>query len=52
MREQAELIAWCETNGTGVVSYGPLAFGLLTGAITAATRFPDGDWRGSDGDRR
>jgi aryl-alcohol dehydrogenase-like predicted oxidoreductase len=49
-REQAELIAWCETNGTGVVSYGPLAFGLLTGSITAATEFPAGDWRGSDGD--
>ena len=45
-RDQADLIAWCGEHGTGVVSYGPLAFGLLTGAITAATTFPEGDWRG------
>ena len=32
----------------GVVSYGPLAFGLLTGAITQDTVFPEGDWRGSE----
>jgi aryl-alcohol dehydrogenase-like predicted oxidoreductase len=45
-REQAELIRWCGEQGVGVVSYGPLAFGLLTGAIAADTRFPPGDWRG------
>jgi aryl-alcohol dehydrogenase-like predicted oxidoreductase len=45
-RENAELIRWCGEQGVGVVSYGPLAFGLLTGAITADTRFPPGDWRG------
>lgn len=49
-RDQAELIAWCGEQGTGVVSYGPLAFGLLTGAITAATTFPEGDWRGQEGE--
>lgn len=51
-REHAELIRWCGEQGVGVVSYGPLAFGLLTGAIAADTRFPPGDWRGqkqSDG---
>jgi aryl-alcohol dehydrogenase-like predicted oxidoreductase len=51
-REHAELIRWCGEQGVGVVSYGPLAFGLLTGAVTADTRFPPGDWRGekqSDG---
>jgi aryl-alcohol dehydrogenase-like predicted oxidoreductase len=51
-REHAELIRWCGEQGVGVVSYGPLAFGLLTGAITSETRFPAGDWRGqkqSDG---
>ena len=51
-REHAELIGWCGEQGVGVVSYGPLAFGLLTGAVTADTRFPPGDWRGqkqSDG---
>lgn len=45
-RRQAELIAWCGEQGTGVVSYGPLAYGLLTGAITADTTYVEGDWRG------
>jgi len=46
VRENAELIRWCGEEGVGVITYGPLAFGLLTGAITADTRFPPGDWRG------
>jgi aryl-alcohol dehydrogenase-like predicted oxidoreductase len=46
MRDHAELIRWCGEQGVGVVTYGPLAFGLLTGAIMADTRFPPGDWRG------
>ena len=45
-RRQADLIAWCADQGTGVVSYGPLAYGLLTGAITAETTYVEGDWRG------
>ncbi|MGH2631540.1 MAG: aldo/keto reductase [Actinomycetota bacterium] len=49
-RRDAELIAWCRERGTGVVSYGPLAFGLLTGAITAETAFTDGDWRRQGGE--
>jgi aryl-alcohol dehydrogenase-like predicted oxidoreductase len=40
-----ELIGWCGEQGIGVISYGPLAFGLLTGAITSETRFPPDDWR-------
>ena len=47
-RRDADLIGWCGEQGVGVVSYGPLAFGLLTGAIDADTVFPEGDWRGSD----
>jgi aryl-alcohol dehydrogenase-like predicted oxidoreductase len=47
-REHADLIRWCGEQGVGVVSYAPLAYGLLTGAITAETRFPDGDWRGRE----
>jgi aryl-alcohol dehydrogenase-like predicted oxidoreductase len=47
-RRHAEIIAWCGEVGTGVVSYGPLAFGLLTGTITAETTFAEGDWRGGD----
>jgi len=45
-RRHAELIRWCGERGTGVVSYGPLAFGLLTGTITERTSFAQGDWRG------
>jgi aryl-alcohol dehydrogenase-like predicted oxidoreductase len=44
--DDRELIRWCGGRGTGVVSYGPLAYGLLTGAISHDTTFPDGDWRG------
>jgi len=47
-REHAELIRWCGEQGVGVISYGPLAYGLLTGAVTAETRFPAGDWRGEE----
>jgi aryl-alcohol dehydrogenase-like predicted oxidoreductase len=45
-RKDAELIGWCGDQGIGVVTYGPLAFGLLTGAVTTETTFPPGDWRG------
>jgi aryl-alcohol dehydrogenase-like predicted oxidoreductase len=40
-----DLIRWCGEQGIGVVSYAPLAYGLLTGAITKQTSFPAGDWR-------
>ena len=43
--EDRELIAWCGQNGTGVLSYGPLAYGLLTGAIAADTTFDESDFR-------
>jgi aryl-alcohol dehydrogenase-like predicted oxidoreductase len=48
--QDRELIRWCGENGTGVVSYGPLAFGLLTGVIGVRTTFPVGDFRGPDGE--
>lgn len=41
-----DLFPFCEDNGTGTVSYGPLGYGLLTGAITNETEFGDDDWRG------
>jgi aryl-alcohol dehydrogenase-like predicted oxidoreductase len=44
-REHADLIRWCGEQGVGVVSYGPLAYGLLAGAVTADTTFEPGDWR-------
>jgi aryl-alcohol dehydrogenase-like predicted oxidoreductase len=49
-RANGDLIRWCGEQGVGVISYAPLAYGLLTGAITTETRFPDGDWRGTKQD--
>jgi aryl-alcohol dehydrogenase-like predicted oxidoreductase len=43
--ENRDLIRWCGERGIGVVCYGPLAFGLLTGAITSETEFDATDWR-------
>ncbi len=40
-----DLFPFCASNGTGIICYGPLAYGLLTGAITADTTFEAGDWR-------
>jgi aryl-alcohol dehydrogenase-like predicted oxidoreductase len=40
-----DLIRWCGEQGIGVVTYGSLAYGLLTGAITLDTEFDDDDWR-------
>jgi aryl-alcohol dehydrogenase-like predicted oxidoreductase len=44
--EHRDLIAWCGDMGIGVVTYSPLAAGVLTGAITMETEFGEGDWRG------
>jgi aryl-alcohol dehydrogenase-like predicted oxidoreductase len=48
--DDRDLIRWCGERGTGVLAYGPLAFGLLTGAITKETVYPEGDWRGTPED--
>jgi len=40
-----DLIRWCGERGTGVLSYSPLAFGLLTGAIGPESRFDREDVR-------
>jgi len=42
--EEAEL-PWCRTHGVGVLAYGPLAHGLLTGRMDESTAFPENDWR-------
>ena len=42
--EAAEL-PWCREHGVGVIAYGPLAHGLLTGKMSAGTTFAPGDWR-------
>jgi aryl-alcohol dehydrogenase-like predicted oxidoreductase len=47
--ENREVIRWCGERGAGVVAYGPLAFGLLTGAISTDTTFHERDWRSGNG---
>ncbi len=48
-RQEQETFPSCLTNGIGVMGYGSLGHGLLTGAFTAATTFgdPSRDWRGN-----
>ena len=43
---QDDLFPFCEENGTGIIAYGPLAYGLLTGTMDENTTFSDDDWRG------
>ena len=40
-----DLIRWCGEQAIGVVTYGSLAYGLLTGAIAMETQFAADDWR-------
>jgi aryl-alcohol dehydrogenase-like predicted oxidoreductase len=42
---EKDLLPFCRRNGIGVIAYGPLAYGLLTGKFTKDTKFPETDWR-------
>lgn len=45
-RQEQETFPYCQAEGIGVMGYGSLGHGLLTGAFTAATTFEAGrDWR-------
>ena len=47
-RQERETFPFCQTHGVGVMGYGSLGHGLLTGAFTRATAFdPSRDWRGN-----
>src|SRR5262245_36538554 len=47
-RQEKETFPYCQTHGIGVMGYGSLGHGLLTGAFTASTSFdPARDWRGN-----
>jgi aryl-alcohol dehydrogenase-like predicted oxidoreductase len=43
---EADLLPYAEEHDIGVLVYGPLSHGLLTGTMDAGTTFADGDWRG------
>jgi len=47
-RQERETFPYCQAQGVGVMGYGSLGHGLLTGSFTAATTFdPARDWRGN-----
>jgi hypothetical protein len=42
---EAEVLPYSSEHDIGVLVYGPLAHGLLTGGLDEDTEFPAGDWR-------
>ncbi|MDE2901731.1 MAG: aldo/keto reductase [Chloroflexota bacterium] len=46
-RHADEIIPYCAANGIGVMAYGSLAHGVLTGAFKPDHQFEEGDWRGT-----
>jgi aryl-alcohol dehydrogenase-like predicted oxidoreductase len=48
-RMQADVFPYCEQEGIGVMAYGSLAFGLLTGTFTEDMDFGSEDWRARQG---
>jgi aryl-alcohol dehydrogenase-like predicted oxidoreductase len=48
--ENRDLISWCGERGIGTITYGPLAYGILSGGITATTAFDAGDHRAPGGE--
>jgi aryl-alcohol dehydrogenase-like predicted oxidoreductase len=43
---EADILPYCAEHDIGVLVYGPLAHGLLTGTMSAGHQFAEGDWRG------
>jgi aryl-alcohol dehydrogenase-like predicted oxidoreductase len=44
-RMEREVFPYCRQHGIGVMAYGSLAYGLLTGGFTEDTVFEAADWR-------
>jgi aryl-alcohol dehydrogenase-like predicted oxidoreductase len=47
---EASVLPYAQTHDIGVLVYGPLAHGLLSGGLRPDTRFPPGDWRAGSPD--
>ena len=46
---EQDVLPWCREHEVGVLAYGPLAHGLLSGRFSLGDELPDDDWRsGSD----
>jgi len=48
-RMQKEIFPYCAEHGIGVMAYGSLAYGLLTGTFSENTDFGNDDWRARRG---
>lgn len=48
-RMQKEIYPYCQQHGIGVMAYGSLSYGLLTGTFTANMDFGTDDWRARQG---
>jgi aryl-alcohol dehydrogenase-like predicted oxidoreductase len=48
-RMEQEIIPYCREHRIGLMTYGSLAHGLLTGAFTPETTFDENDWRSRGG---
>ena len=48
-RMQKEIFPYCRENGIGVMAYGSLAYGILTGTLSEESAFEKGDWRSRQG---
>jgi aryl-alcohol dehydrogenase-like predicted oxidoreductase len=46
---EQEILPYCAEHRMGVLVYGPLAHGLLSGNMTPDQHFVDGDWRAKSG---
>jgi aryl-alcohol dehydrogenase-like predicted oxidoreductase len=48
-RMATEIFPYCRENNIGVMAYGSLAYGMLTGTFTEEMTFEKGDWRSKRG---
>jgi myo-inositol catabolism protein IolS len=48
-RMQAEIFPYCAAQRFGVMAYGSLAYGLLSGTFHAGMQFEESDWRSKGG---
>jgi myo-inositol catabolism protein IolS len=48
-RMQSEIFPYCAAQQIGVMAYGSLAYGMLSGAFHAGMRFDESDWRSKGG---
>jgi len=48
-RIQTEIFPYCAAEGIGVMAYGSLAYGMLSGTFHAGMQFEESDWRSRGG---